>query len=259
VLGNRDAETAARFNSCDLTVRPLPYDIGAMFNRLIRILLVLIVSAVPIAAQDSPFQKDPVEEYAARSLQVLLVAGIAIVSYSLFRYKGRIHGTVSWVALITGVAAIPVVTLLVGTVVVLERAEQVQFCASCHLTMKPYVDDLKNAASNSLAAAHYKNRYIPSNQCYECHTSYGLHGTVQAKISGMIDTYKYYTRTYQLPIKMRNAYRNDDCLKCHALSAKWEPLHQDVRDALFTGQMTCMECHQEKNPAHNLTGQVAER
>jgi cytochrome c nitrite reductase small subunit len=242
-----------------LTVQPSRYKIGAVFTALVRILLVVIVSAVPIAAQDSPFQKDPVEEYAALSLQALLVVGIAVVSYSLFRYRGRIHGTASWIVLITGVAAIPLVTGLVGTVVVLERAEQVQFCASCHLTMKPYVDDLKNAASTSLAAVHYKNRYIPSNQCYECHTTYGLHGTVQAKISGMIDTYKYYTRTYHLPIKMRTPYRNDDCLKCHAQSAKWEPRHQDVRDALFTGQMTCMECHNDKNPAHNLTGQVAER
>jgi nitrate/TMAO reductase-like tetraheme cytochrome c subunit len=232
---------------------------GAVFSPLVRIILVLILSAVPIAAQDSPFQKDPVEEYAALSLQALLVVGIAIVSYSLFRYRGRIQGTVSWLALITGVAVIPLVTGLVGTIVVLERAEQVQFCASCHLTMKPYVDDLKNDASNSLAAVHYKNRYIASNQCYECHTSYGLHGTVEAKISGMVDTFKYYTGTYQLPIRMRNAYRNDDCLKCHAQSAKWEPLHQDVREALFTGQMTCMECHNEKNPAHNLTSKVAGR
>jgi nitrate/TMAO reductase-like tetraheme cytochrome c subunit len=224
-----------------------------------RTLLIFFFSAAPLLAQDSPFQNDPVEHYAAESLKVLVIAGMAVVLYSLFRYRGRIRGTASWVLLSTGVLVIPLISALVGTVLVLERAKQVEFCASCHLAMKPYVDDLKNAPSNSLAALHYKNRYIPSNQCYECHTSYGLHGTFQAKLSGMIDTYKYYTDTYRLPIRMRNSYRNDDCLKCHAGSAKWEPRHEDVREALLAGRTTCMECHAENNPAHTPVGQAARR
>ena len=48
--------------------------------------------------------------------------------------------------------------------------------------MQVYVDDMLDSESESLAAVHYKNRYIPSNQCYDCHTSYGMFGTVEAKM-----------------------------------------------------------------------------
>jgi nitrate/TMAO reductase-like tetraheme cytochrome c subunit len=212
---------------------------------------------VPAWAQESQFQQDPVERFAARAMVALVILGMGIVLYSMIRYRGRMRGMASWIVLIAGVAVLPAISSLLGTVLVMERAEQVQFCASCHRTMKSYVDDLKNPSSNSLAAVHYKNRYIPANQCYECHTSYGLHGTVQAKMAGMIDTWKYYTGTYRLPIKMRTPYRNDDCLKCHAQSAKWLPIHKDSKEALFAGRNTCMECHAENNPAHTLRQQAA--
>jgi len=214
----------------------------------------------PAASEGAQFQRDPVEHYTTQILTGLIVVGAALVLYSLLRYRGRTQGFASWALLLTGVMVLPVFTGMVGTVLVFEKAEQVQFCASCHLTMKPYIDDMTGKESPSLAAIHYKNRYIPANQCYECHTSYGMHGTVGAKMSGMIDTYKYYTGTYELPIKMRHPYPNDDCLKCHADSKKWQEqdLHKDNKDALFKNEMKCMDCHADMTgPAHVILPQTA--
>jgi nitrate/TMAO reductase-like tetraheme cytochrome c subunit len=175
----------------------------------------------------------------------------------LIRYKGSAVGPASWGVLLAGAVALPLLITGVGTILVFERAERVEFCASCHLTMQPFVDDLKNPKSNSLAALHYRNRYIPDDQCYSCHTSYGLFGTVEAKKEGLNDVYKYYTRTFHLPIKLRHPYPNTDCLKCHAGSAKWIASHEEYKDALFSGEANCMQCHADSNPAHNIAQNAA--
>ena len=151
------------------------------------------------------------------------------------------------------VLGVPVLVFLTGMPLVFERAERVEFCASCHLAMQRYVTDMANPKSESLAAIHFKNRYIASNQCYVCHTSYGMFGTVEAKLSGLHDLYSYYTRTYRLPIKMRHSYPNDDCLKCHAESVKWAAQHGPIKSALFKGELHCLECHGAINPAHTLS------
>jgi len=202
----------------------------------------------------SKFQRDPVEQAASRLLTSVIALGIALVVYSLVRYRGRTMGAVSWGVLVLGAGVLPVVTSGVGTVLVFERAERVPFCNSCHLTMDPFVADMKDPKSESLAALHYKNRYVPDNQCYVCHTSYGLFGTVQAKKEGMIDVWKYYTRTFKLPVKLRHPYPNTDCLKCHAESAKWLGVHEEFKASLFSGETSCMQCHGANNPAHNVSG-----
>jgi hypothetical protein len=225
--------------------------------RLRALLIFGLLSATPAYAQETQFQRDPVEHLTATVLIILSVTGIALILYSLIRYRGRVAGPASMGILIVGLGVFPIVTGMVGTVLVFERAEHVEFCASCHLTMQTYVDDLRNPQSSSLAALHYKNQYIPTNQCYQCHTSYGMHGTVEAKMSGMIDTFKYFTRTYKLPVKMREPYKNDDCLKCHATSAKWLPLHGDFKEVLFSGDMKCMDCHGNEHPAHTFERQQA--
>src|SRR5207344_1868348 len=111
------------------------------------------------------FQHDPIEYYTSRILAAIIVFGIALVLYCLLKYRGRTQGPLSWALLLLALGVIPAATGLVGTVLVFERAERVEFCASCHLTMKEYVDDLQNPDSKSLASLHYKNRYIPENQC----------------------------------------------------------------------------------------------
>ena len=47
-----------------------------------------------------------------------------------------------------------------------------------------------------------------------------------------------------------------DCLKCHAGSVKWIASHEDYKDALFSGEATCMQCHADSNPAHTIAQNV---
>jgi nitrate/TMAO reductase-like tetraheme cytochrome c subunit len=225
----------------------------AAVSKTIRGLLLL---ALPWTLQaqvaEARFQADPIDYFGSRFLTGLMVLGIVILLYSLLRYRGRMAGTVATTLAIAGVVIIPIAASGLGTVLVFERAEKVEFCASCHLTMQTFVDDMTNPQSESLAAVHFKNRYIADDQCYVCHTSYGIFGTVEAKKEGMIDVYKYFTRTFKLPVRLRHPYRNDDCLKCHAGSVKWQAVHGDFKDGIFAGDLHCLDCHGDKNPAHTL-------
>jgi len=206
-------------------------------------------------AQQTTFQQDPFDQYVSRFLAVVIVIGAGLVLWSLFRYRGRDVGAISWGFLIAGTSLFPMMLSGVGTIVALERVRTVRVCGSCHLTMKSYVDDMMNPKSNSLAAVHYTNRYIAENQCYECHTSYGMLGTLQSKKQGVIDVYKYYTRTFQLPLQLRQPYRDGDCLKCHAGAPKWIAAHEESQQKIFEGKVSCMQCHRETTPAHNLLAQ----
>lgn len=195
---------------------------------------------------------DPVDHYGTRFLALLILSGAALVLYSLLRYRGKTPGWTAWGFLVVGAGIIPVITSSAGGVLVVERSERVGLCNSCHLAMRPYVNDMKNPNSHSLAALHYRNRYIEDNQCYSCHTSYGMFGTVEAKSEGIFDVYRYYTRTFSLPLKMRHPYPNNDCLKCHAGSAKFLASHKKDREAMFADDVSCMQCHDDDNPAHSL-------
>ena len=202
------------------------------------------------------FQEDPVEQYGSRVLTLVLIVGILVVLFSLFKYKGKLTGPLSWATLALGVAVLPVLASGFGTVLVFERAEKVEFCESCHLTMKPFVTDMRDPKSESLAAVHFKNRYIPDDQCYVCHTSYGIFGTYQAKKEGVHDVFMYYTRRFKLPIKLRHPYPNTDCLKCHAESAKWLAVHGDFKDDIFAGKTSCLDCHADATPPHIINAAV---
>jgi cytochrome c nitrite reductase small subunit len=221
----------------------------------------LLIPEIIHAASDSAvFHTDPVETWGSWFLIGVLCLGIVLILFSLLRYKGATPSPFSWALLAGAICAVPLASTGFGTLLVFDRAERVEFCESCHLTMQTFVDDLKDSKSQSLAAVHFKNKYIPDNQCYVCHTSYGMFGTVEAKESGMIDVYKYFTRTYKFPIKMREAYPNHDCLKCHAESAKWlkHDEHVSMKADLFADKMKCMDCHASEHPAHTLK-QVASR
>jgi len=219
-----------------------------------RLLAWWCVSLFPLAAQaqldHSKF--DPVDHYGSRCLAAVIVSGAALVLYSLLRYRGNPRSVGSWGILILGAGILPVITSSAGGVLVVQRSQRVGMCNSCHLAMKPYVDDMKNPHSQSLAALHYNNRYIADDQCYACHTSYGMFGTVQAKAQGIFDVYKYYTHSFTMPLKMRKPYPNNDCLKCHAGSAKFLASHKKDRESMFADEVSCMQCHDDDNPAHNV-------
>jgi len=194
------------------------------------------------------FQHDPVEYWTSRVLTWTLIASILFALYSLVRvFRWQIGGSATRGLLVTSIILLPIFSVSTGMVLVFSRAERVEFCGSCHRALDPYVEEMMSPQSEGLAAIHYRNQLIASNQCYQCHTSYGLFGTVKAKLQGIRQVVRYYSNTYELPLEMWKPYSNEDCLKCHSRSANWlareEHMAPDQKQALLQGSVSCMDCH----------------
>jgi nitrate/TMAO reductase-like tetraheme cytochrome c subunit len=176
-------------------------------------------------------------------------AASALIIYTLAFRRDRLQEASSKWMLFTGICLLPTPVMFLSTAVGLEQSKNVEFCASCHV-MNPFVDDLKNPASKTLAAVHYKNRYIQREQCYRCHTDYGILGTMEAKMSGLGHIWKAGTGSYKLPIKMSKPYNFAICLDCHADSAKFdkEAAHIGVVKETAAGIGNCLDCHDAPHP-----------
>jgi nitrate/TMAO reductase-like tetraheme cytochrome c subunit len=126
---------------------------------------------------------------------------------------------------------------------------EVEACNRCHV-MRPMVTDMMDSTSDTLAARHFKNRWIPKDQCFACHSDYGLSGDLAAKMEGFRHLARYTTRTYQEPIKYRGTFDNANCLKCHANMPKFEavPWHHTVETALGKNETSCLNCHGLSHP-----------
>jgi len=151
--------------------------------------------------------------------------------------------------LFVGLVLLPVVVIFFGYTQGLAGMETVSACGGCHV-MTSRVEDLENPDSESLAAVHYKNRFIRENQCYTCHSDYGMLGTISAKMSGVGHIVHYLRGDYPSPLKIARPYRNVRCLTCHAGAQRFvkSPGHApDVMPQLMSGETSCLDCH---GPAH---------
>jgi nitrate/TMAO reductase-like tetraheme cytochrome c subunit len=173
---------------------------------------------------------------------------------SLILFRGRqAEGSALWLHLLA-LGILPLFLLAFGNFATLEYATEVQFCGSCHLTMRPYIEDLRNPKSQSLAALHAQNRVTPGRECYSCHANYGVHGTLAAKMTGLRHVYKYNTGTYELPLKMPEPFENTLCLKCHNGAKRFmaQDVHLEngkVTEDLRSTRTECVMCHA---PAHAI-------
>ena len=161
---------------------------------------------------------------------------------------GRVTPTArGW--LLVAVGLVPLMVAFLSFAHGLEESTTVQACGSCHV-MTPFVQDLQNVKSDTLAATHFKNRYIRESQCYTCHSDYGLAGTVKAKFEGLGHVWRYTTGAYELPIKIAKPYSNVRCLGCHGDSQKFMNAaghpKEEMRN-LIDGTVSCIACH---GPAH---------
>lgn len=188
--------------------------------------------------------------FAAVELALLLFAFLAL----------RRHGVTRGLkeALVVGIVGFPLAITFFGYQYGLEASKSVDACAACHV-MQPFVRDLRDPASETLAALHFKNRYIQREQCYTCHTDYGMAGTVRAKLEGLEHVVRNVTGTYTLPITISHPYSNVPCLYCHAASQRF--LHSsghpgDLLPQILNGRATCLDCH---GPVHPSPDQRAAR
>jgi nitrate/TMAO reductase-like tetraheme cytochrome c subunit len=146
-------------------------------------------------------------------------------------------------------AAVPAAVAGVANYHTFVGVHEVEACNRCHV-MRPMVNDMMDPQSDTLAARHFKNRWISKDQCFECHSDYGLSGNLAAKMEGFRHLARYTTRTYTEPIQYRGAFDNDNCLKCHSSMPKFEavPWHHTVSESLDKNEMSCLNCHGLAHP-----------
>lgn len=211
------------------------------------------------------------------------------VTGPLFVPPGAEQG-LPWVAILPIAAAVPAVVLLVlglirgrrlpaaigaaamvlpiaayslASMYVMEGSKDASFCGSCHV-MTPLLQSL-DQDDGSLAAVHYRRGLVPHEQaCYTCHSGYGIWGTMDAKMAGLMHMVRTVTGDYALPIKLNAPFDIDSCLGCHAAASRFrdQPAHQDpdLQKALVAREMSCTGvCHPAAHPEAALTGGLAAR
>ena len=187
----------------------------------------------------------------AKAIGLSLVGAAALlIIYTLVFRRHRLYEASSKWMLFVGICLLPMPVMFLSTAVGLEQSKNVEFCKSCHV-MKPFVDDLKDPASKTLAALHYKNRYIQREHCYRCHTDYGILGSMEAKKAGLGHIWKEGTGSYKLPINMSKPYDFGICLDCHSDSVKFnkEAAHDGVVKETLDRKGNCLDCHDSPHPA----------
>lgn len=177
---------------------------------------------------------------------LLASVGLGLVEFCRQHLTRR---TYHWV-LFVGLGVLPSLALLSTGVVFFEETKTVSSCASCHV-MSPFVHDMRNPDSRTLAARHYQNRWIPDHQCYVCHMTYGVHGAWDAKLAVVRHWLLYVTRSWQEPIRHRGMFPNKNCLACHAGAQRFARVSSHAAQAvdLFANRISCIRCHGAPHPA----------
>lgn len=161
--------------------------------------------------------------------------------------------TLEKLLLLLVLAVAPALVTLATFALSFQRAAHVTFCADCH-TMTPWIADLENPKSKSLAAMHYANRWILNDQCYTCHADYGFLGPVKTKLASMGHVARYYG-LMEMPkeIKLHKPFSNSNCLQCHGPAANFRnnSAHAAVMKPILANQLSCVTCHQ---PIHTPEG-----
>ena len=196
------------------------------------LLLLLLLTSDWLAADPSDFGVPEPHGWLGTTNQWIQGVGLAFALFNLvllvviWRMIRRHRVTTTSKALLFGaILVIPVVVIFLATAHGMQESMTVEACGECHV-MESRVADLRNPASDSLAAVHYKNRYIQSDQCYTCHSDYGMFGTVSAKFEGMGHVYHNIVGNYPKPIKIKHPYSNIRCLTCHGGAQNFLAKHE---------------------------------
>ena len=175
----------------------------------------------------------------------LLDIALLIVIWQMVRRRGVT--TASKALLLGAIVVLPAIVVFLATAHGMQESMTVDACGDCHV-MEGHVADLRNPASDSLAAVHFKNRYIQNDQCYTCHSDYGMFGTMSAKLDGLGHVYHNIAGNYPKPIKIAKPYSNLRCLSCHGGAANFVAKHEkEMIPSLMSNENSCLDCH---GPAH---------
>ena len=194
---------------------------------------------------------------AVLSVVILLCLGLARL-----RYRGRQMEIGALGMHFLSLVILPLFLFPVVNFTVFEYATRVEFCGSCHRPMAPYIEGLRAPGSPSLAALHFQNRVAPGTACYACHADYGIHGTLEAKVAGIRHLLRYITGDYSKVLTIREPFKNELCLKCHAGAKRFmaQEVHLEggrVAPALVGEQIRCIACHAPAHDARQPRAMVA--
>jgi nitrate/TMAO reductase-like tetraheme cytochrome c subunit len=209
---------------------------------------ILSLQLSPVLAEASSEAIQEVGVLRGLGIAAALIGAIVLV-LTQYVYRNKItRGTYHWLLLLA-LFVLPLMAMLSTTATVMEGTKSVQACASCHV-MHPFVNDLKNPDSPTLAARHYRYNWIARDQCYACHVTYGATGTLAGKRDGFRHWVYYITNTYSDPIKYTGSYENSNCLACHGQTTRWEQVksHQALVEELSTDRIACIRCHGPPHP-----------
>jgi nitrate/TMAO reductase-like tetraheme cytochrome c subunit len=218
--------------------------------------LALALAAGTLAAEEAAeWPLDPTQEdilkWAGRGVIGGACLAAAILLFLLLRRRARLLEPNSKWLLLIALGILPTFVLTGANSIILTASKTADSCATCHV-MQPFLADMRNPASETLAAVHYKNRWIPDHQCYTCHSGYGIFGDYKAKKKGVGHLWKYYGDDYEKPIRHAGPFDLSHCMKCHAASAKFraEEAHQgeDFWKDLKSGAQNCFDCHGRAHP-----------
>jgi cytochrome c nitrite reductase small subunit len=213
------------------------------------VLLVLLPAAVQGQAPDGVYQpRDYLLEWVKVLALAMAISSMALIAWTLAAHRGRLAGFRARLLLFIGVCCVPFPAVLMSAAVGLEQSKAVGFCNSCH-PMGAFVADMKDPGSRSLSAVHFRNRYIQDEHCYNCHTDYGLFGTLQAKLGGMSHVWSEFAGAGSGQVRPKTNYRFTICLNCHGQSSKFiqQKEHAGVVNKVLAGQSVCTECHQRSH------------
>ena len=145
--------------------------------------------------------------------------------------------------------AVPLILMFLANYHVFEGNKKVSSCNSCHV-MSPLVNDMENPESMTLAARHFKNNWIPKDQCYGCHKDYGFSGNLKAKGDGYRHLMRYTTGTYTEPIRIKGEFNNQNCLNCHEGTEIFNNVnfHDGLVDDFKSNETSCLNCHGRAHP-----------
>jgi cytochrome c nitrite reductase small subunit len=224
-------------------------------NRRFAAAAVLLAAAAPLLADPSDFGVPQPHGWVGTTSEwmrgvglLLAVLNLVLLVWIWRSVRSRGVTSTSKAMLFGAILVLPVMVVFLATAHGMDESMSVEACGACH-AMDSHVADLRNPASDSLAAVHYKNRYIQGDQCYTCHSDYGMFGTVSAKLEGLGHVYHNLTDTYEKPIKIRKPYSNVRCFGCHFGAQNFLAKHdKDEIPNLVSGKDSCLDCH---GPAHH--------
>ena len=122
-----------------------------------------------------------------------------------------------------------------------------QFCLDCH-EMDGHGKSLFLDDPLVLPAMHYQKRLIDRDHaCFQCHTNYAMFGDLRAKVDGLRHVWVHYMEEPPAKLELYEPYPNTNCLHCHedARSFAEAVPHRDQLDALYRGERSCLECHEQ--------------